>query len=74
MSKPIISLICQAAVKATTFFSTSVIFIPIIVDALILISTIVTIIRVVRVKLSRAEAAKKMLEDAENDDENDFDF
>ena len=54
VSKPIISLLCQIAIKATTLFPKQIIFIPIGVDALLLISTIITIVRVVRVKTNRA--------------------
>ena len=74
MSKPIIALICQIAIKAATFFQKEIIFIPIGVDALLLISTIITIVRVIRVKTNRAEAAKKLLEDADNDDDENADF
>ncbi len=73
MSKPIISLLCQIAIKATTFFPKQIIFIPIGVDSLLLISTIVTIIRVIRVKTNRATAAKKIMEDGENDDDENAD-
>ena len=54
VSKPIIALLCQIAIKATTFFPKQIIFIPIGVDALLLISAIVTIVRVIRVKTNRA--------------------
>jgi hypothetical protein len=39
-----------------------------------LISAIVTIVRVVRIKTNRAEAAKKILEDADNDEDDNADY
>ncbi len=74
VSKPIIALLCQIAVKAATLFPKQIIFIPIGVDALLLISAIVTVVRVVRIKTNRADAAKKMLEDADNDDDETADY
>jgi hypothetical protein len=73
VSKPILSLICLCAIKATSFFSKEIIFIPIIVMALLFISVVMSIVRVVRVKLNRAEIAKKIMEDGE-DEEADIDF
>lgn len=54
ISKPIIAIVCMVAIKMTEFFSKQVIFIPLIVDGLLLLSTIATIVRVIRVKLNRA--------------------
>ena len=64
VSKPIISLICLVAIKIMSMFSTQMVFIPIGIFSLLSISVIMSIVRMVKVKINRANIAQKILDES----------
>jgi hypothetical protein len=65
VSKPIIALVGLVGIKMMAFFSTEMIFVPIVILVLLFVSVAISIGRVIKLKLSRVNAAKKVLDEAE---------